>query len=164
MFIEIFLAKPSDKSVLRNLLELYQYDMSEFNAGELNQQGKFGYNYLDHYWTEPGRYPFLVKISSAMAGFALIRQVESKGEKYFSMAEFFILRKYRHMGYGSAVARKMFARFPGQWRVAQEAQNLPSQEFWQKVISDYTDKNFDCSTSDDWDGPVIKFDTSLSEN
>ncbi len=160
MAIEIVLAKLSDKPVLRKLLELYQHDMSEFNGKDVNQHGEFGYNYLDHYWTELGRFPFLVKISGALAGFALIREVSSGEEKYFSMAEFFIVRKYRNRGLGNEVAHKLFERFPGQWKIAQEEQNLPVGEFWHKVISGYTGDRFEFINEDDWDGPVIRFVTT----
>lgn len=37
------------KQVLMNLIELYQYDFSEFDKGDLNIHGLYGYRYLDHY-------------------------------------------------------------------------------------------------------------------
>ena len=47
------------KSVLHNPMELCQHDYSEFCGEEVNDHGLFGYRYLDHYWTEPGRYSVL---------------------------------------------------------------------------------------------------------
>lgn len=46
------------KMILRNLMELYQYDMSDFEDDEeddVNEYGLFDYMFLDHYWTEEGR-------------------------------------------------------------------------------------------------------------
>lgn len=61
MKIEIQPASLEDKTILRNLMELYAYDFSEFEQSDVDEHGLFGYERLDHYWTEPGRYPFLVR-------------------------------------------------------------------------------------------------------
>lgn len=123
MAVEIRLEKVSyeDKAVLRNLLELYMYDFSEFREGDndVNEHGLYGYKYLDHYWTEPGRHPFLVRVGTKLAGFVLVRTTRMSDESTcYSTAEFFIMRKYRHQGIGQAVAFQVFDMFPGRWRVA----------------------------------------------
>ncbi|MBC8507905.1 MAG: GNAT family N-acetyltransferase [Anaerolineales bacterium] len=164
MTINIKAVKREEKLILRNLLELYQHDMSEFNGADVNEHGEYGYNYLDQYWTEPSRFPFLIKISDELAGFALIREISSGEDKYFSMAEFFILRKFRHCGLGRNVASQLFERFKGEWRVAQEVENHPAQEFWHKVISSFTKGNFELIEEKDCDGPVIKFTVDKREN
>lgn len=135
MHIEIQSARVEDKPVLRNLMELCQHDYSEFNGSEVNEHGLFDYPYLDHYWTEPGRFPFLVRVAGKLAGFVLVRALEATGdEPMWEMAEFFILRKYRRQGIGRIVAHQVFARFAGKWRVMQEKGNLPAQAFWRRVI------------------------------
>ena len=56
------------------------------------------YRYLDKdYWTEASRHPFFVIASGNLAGFALVRTLaeDDNGEPSYSLAEFFILRKYR---------------------------------------------------------------------
>jgi len=133
-------ASVNDKSVLRNLLELCQHDYSEFNQSDVDEHGLFGYNYLDNYWTEEGRYAFLVKVARRVAGFALVRQM---GDATHSMTEFFILRKYRRHGLGRRAAHRIFDMFPGSWSVSQEAGNLPAQVFWRKVISEYTNGDYE---------------------
>ncbi|MEW6405005.1 MAG: GNAT family N-acetyltransferase [Chloroflexota bacterium] len=133
-------ASINDKSVLRNLLELCQHDYSEFNQADVDEHGLFGYKYLDHYWTEQGRYAFLVRVAGQLAGFALVRQMD---DATHSMAEFFILRKYRRHGLGRRVAHRIFGMFPGAWSVSQEEGNLPAQAFWRRVISDYTDGDYE---------------------
>lgn len=138
-----------DKHVLQNLLELCQHDYSEFNGEEVNCHGLFGYRYLDHYWTEEGRHPFFIWYERKLAGFALVRTLsanesntEVATQPAYSMAEFFIMRKYRRQGVGQQAARHLFDRFIGKWHVGQEANNLPAQIFWRKLISLYTDGNF----------------------
>jgi predicted acetyltransferase len=154
--IEIHKAAYPDKSILRNLLELCQHDYSEFNGQEIDEHGLFGYSYLDNYWTEPGRHAFLVRAGGRLAGFALVRTLPAEnGQSFYSMAEFFILRKYRRRGIGRIVACRLFDRFPGRWQVSQEPGNLPAQAFWRGVISAYTNGQF----TEIPEGPIQEFST-----
>ncbi len=160
MTIEVNQANLEDKCVLRNLLELYAYDFSKFDQADVDSHGLYGYEYLDNYWIEDGRRPFLVKIDGKLAGFVLVRTInEAEACLVHSIAEFFILRKYRKNGVGRAVAYQVFDMFPGQWSVAEMASNLPAQAFWRKIISDYTNGNFEEKWFDDadWRGPIQRF-------
>jgi len=128
-------AARAEKYIVRNLLELCRYDYSEFNGDDLDDSGFFGYTYLDHYWTEPGRYPFLLRVEGKLAGFVLVRQLDDMDALTYEMAEFFIVRKYRRQGLATLAALAIFARFPAVWRLHQEAGNLPAQMFWHKVLA-----------------------------
>ena len=55
-------ASLEQKPALRQLLELYQYDFSEFTPADVDENGSYGYPYLDHYWVEPNRHPILFKM------------------------------------------------------------------------------------------------------
>lgn len=78
MNIEIQSASVNDKSVLRNLIELCQHDYSEYDNADVDEHGLFGYKYLDNYWTEPGRHPFLVRVAGKLVGFVLVRAIDSQ--------------------------------------------------------------------------------------
>ena len=65
--IELCGVPREDKPIVRNLLELYRYDYSEFSGEDVGPYGLFGYTYLEHYWTEPDRYPFIIRIQSQLA-------------------------------------------------------------------------------------------------
>ena len=165
MNIEIQPASLEEKIILRHLMELYAYDFSEFEHCDVDAHGLFGYDYLDHYWTEPGRYPFLVRVEGKLAGLVLVRTLdESETNLTLSMAEFFILRKYRHRGIGRVVAQRIFDMFPGQWSVAQVENNHAAQAFWRKVISEYTQGNFQETwlNNEEWQGPVQTFRTGTN--
>lgn len=145
------------KSVLHNLMELCQHDYSEFNGEEVNEHGLFGYRYLDHYWTEAGRYPYFLRAGGKLAGFALVRTLEGSNGPTYSLAEFFILRKYRRQGVGGRAAGRVFDLFPGVWSIHQEAQNLPAQAFWRKAIGRYTAGTFAEVSKEGWEGPIQEF-------
>jgi predicted acetyltransferase len=156
--IELHQATIEDKSILRHLLELYAYDFSEYDGTDVDQHGLYGYHRLDHYWTDEGRYPFLVRVSGKWAGLALVREVTlPDGRPAHSIAEFFIMRKYRQQGIGKTVAHRLFDMFPGLWEVGQITENLPAQAFWRAVIADYTGGHFEEVHRDYWEGSMQEF-------
>ena len=50
-------------------MELYRYDFTEFDQADVGPHGDYGYRYLDHYWADPGRHPFLFQVDGNWAGF-----------------------------------------------------------------------------------------------
>ncbi|WP_282941575.1 GNAT family N-acetyltransferase [Paenibacillus sp. RC67] len=128
-----------EKSVLQHIMELYQYDMSEFEDNiHVNAHGLYGYKYIDNYWTEEGRFAFFVKVDGQIAGFALIREHEPlpDGTPNYSVAEYFIMRAYRKMGVGYWTAQQIFSKFQGKWSLSYLKRNVVSELFWRKVIGD----------------------------
>ena len=161
MSIEVKQADVSERPILRHLMELYQYDFSEFDEAELGPVGLYDYPYLDHYWVEPERTPFLVRVDGNLAGFVLVARYNYlTGHKdTWVMAEFFILRKYRHQGIGEYVARYIFDQFPGAWQVGQIIGNTAATAFWRKVIQRYAGGDFQehCLDTENWRGLIQTF-------
>lgn len=144
--LEIRAAQEEDRPILRRLLELYRHDASEFDHREIGPHGEFGYPYLDHYWTDSDRHPFLIRADGHLAGFALVRS----GLPH-DMTEFFILKKYRRSGVGLKAAHEIFGAFPGQWQVRERRENTSAILFWRRVIEwHYTE-------ADNEEGPVQSF-------
>ena len=164
MDIKLIEVKESEKSVLRQLLELYSYDFSEFDDADVNDYGYFGYTYLDYYWTEDTRHPFFIRVNGTLAGFVLISDYTYKinlGDAK-SVSEFFVMRKYRRKGIGKIVAFQVFDKFPGKWEVIQHGDNRPSKIFWEDIIGEYSDGNY-CKEkvkTEDWEGQALIFDNS----
>ncbi|MCM3595830.1 GNAT family N-acetyltransferase [Metabacillus idriensis] len=126
----------SEKAIIENLLQYYFYDFTEFNDAGVNDQGRFDdYPYFENYWNEEGRFPYLIKVKEENAGFVLVRY--DAFEDYFSVAEFFIMKKFRRSGLGKQIAHSVFRMHSGKWEVVQIEKNRPAQSFWRKVIDDY---------------------------
>lgn len=162
MKLEILQPTIDQKNILQNLIELYQYDFSEFENEDVNDEGLYGYKHLNNYWTTPGHFPFLIKVDGKLAGFALVREMaasETHSSSYFKICEFFILKKYRKEGIGRKTAFYLFDFFSGVWEVAEIETNLPAQKFWRKVISEYTHNDFLEIHKDNWHGPVQLFNS-----
>ena len=162
--IEIEKVTEENKSVLRQLIELYEYDFSQYTQNDVNEHGFFGYKYFDHYWTEKDRYPFFIKIGGKLAGFVLVNQhcYISKDPTTKSIAEFFVMRKYRRKNAGKDVAKQIFNIFPGKWEVLQHGENEISKMFWINVISEYTNGEYEIQTAktESWTGQGILFDNT----
>ena len=159
MEIQLIEASIDQKQILRNLMELYNYDFTEFEQEDVNEFGLYGYKYIDHYWTDEDRYPFFMRVNNKWAGFVLVRKtgVNSEGINIYSIAEFFIMKKYRNAGVGKKIAIKIFDAFKGEWKVGQIENNVPAIHFWRNVISEYTKGNYDEIREDGWDGPKQRF-------
>ena len=61
MDIEIIKVVEEEREILARLIELYEYDFSEYENSDVNFLGLYGYTYLDYYWTENRRFPILYK-------------------------------------------------------------------------------------------------------
>jgi predicted acetyltransferase len=164
--IEISPAGYQELTTLRNLFELYSHDFSEIDGADVDESGLYGYNFLDLYWTDPNRFPFLIRVDGRLAGFVLVRkdsyfpEIEASGSGLsWLIAEFFVMRKYRRMGIGKLAARELFDRFPGRWEVAQIEGNDAALLFWRKVIGEYTGGQYSevVLHNDRWRGPVQVF-------
>jgi predicted acetyltransferase len=160
MDIQISPAALAEKPIVENLMQLYLYDFSELCGDDCNAQGLYEDEYLPRYWIEPERHPFLIRVDGKLAGFALVRRMSEGNPPTHSMAEFFIMRKYRREGAGKRAAFQLFDRFPGKWHVAEIPENVAAIHFWRKIIAAYTGGNFEEIMDPEWQGPVQTFVSS----
>lgn len=147
-----------EKPLLRNFMQAYRHDLSEFNGDEPDDDGRFSLgSYFEAYWTDDDRFPLKIIEGERPVGFALVRRI-SPG--VHSIAEFFVLRAYRRSGVGRRAAIEIFNKLHGTWHVAQDEGNEPSQTFWRSVISEYTGDNFEEEWSESQPrGPMQVFKT-----
>lgn len=131
--------------IISNLMQFYFYDFTAYLNIQIEEDGKYqAYPGLEKYMRagEKRHHAFLIRSDGQIAGFALVDQPVNHPEGDNYMAEFFILKRFRRKGIGSAAARILFAKFPGRWFVSQVAANAPAQAFWRSVISEYTKGSF----------------------
>jgi predicted acetyltransferase len=89
MNISIMPVSKDEKEILRNLLEKYNYEFSQYENTDVNDLGLYGYDWLDIYWTEENRFAYFIKIDNKLAGFVMISDYkEIKIETNYSMSEF----------------------------------------------------------------------------
>jgi predicted acetyltransferase len=128
---------PESDVLLRNLLEHYCHDMSEWFEPDTGADGCYSYDTAS-VW-EKGYDAYLVKVGDSIAGFALIG---SGGEWLGDIGardvhEFFILRRFRRRGVGRSMATFLWSEHPGEWLVRVLEANAPAITFWRGEISKY---------------------------
>lgn len=135
---------PIDKWVLlERMLQLYAYDFSEFTDDDINECGDYGFGrLLRYYWNGKNPDPFIIKVNDNIAGFVMVKNIVIDDIEHHSIAEFFILRKYRKFRIGKKVAQMVFEKFPGNWYVDVIQSNEPACLFWEKVIGDYAEGKY----------------------
>jgi predicted acetyltransferase len=157
-------AQREDSPLLRNLFQFYYYDMNELLGGPVGPGGLFSPPPLDAYWEDSWRHPFLLRVDGHPAGFALVhRRSRITGDPtIWDVAEFFVMRQYRHKGAGTELALHVFERFRGRWEVRQFPANVAATKFWRGVIAQHMSGAFEDAVSDDerWRGIVQRFDNA----
>lgn len=129
------------------LEELSQYALENEKAAVL------AYPYLDHYWREPDRLPFIfydVKHDDSGdisanhhcfdCGFALVRRLTSgdSAPDFHTIAEFYIKPNFRNRGLGKNAVREILNFIPGTWLIQVMERNEPAMIFWQKTLLELT--------------------------
>lgn len=145
MIVDVVAAHEADLEILSRLLQLYLYDCADFNQADVGEDGQFGSPSAERGWLRPGLFLFLIRVDGKLAGFALVeeRQILEPGAPRYTMADFFVLRKYRRRGVGGQAASDLFGRLPGSWLVQEDGANTAAQTFWRVVIGDYTEGQFE---------------------
>lgn len=163
--IQVDPALVHERPVIENLMQLYIHDFSEFwmdrPEGELQPDGRFEAYPFDRYWAEADHIPLLLRRAGNLIGFALVdAHSHSGGALDRNVAEFFIVRKHRRGGVGTAAAHAIFRLYPGRWEAAVVRRNLAAQAFWRRAVascpgvSDIEELDV---ASEDWNGPVLRF-------
>jgi predicted acetyltransferase len=165
-YVELIRASADQKPILASLMQLYIHDFSEIDGTDVEVSGRYEYPYLDQYWADPSRHPFLIRVDGQWAGFVLVN-AESvlKTPDVHCIAEFFVMRKYRKRGVGRHAALAVLSLFPGKWEVAEMTANTAGRDFWRKVIGSLTGGEYleELVDNDVWEGPVQMFSTTLSD-
>jgi ribosomal protein S18 acetylase RimI-like enzyme len=115
------IAEPSDRELLRKLLADYLYEFD----GRTEP-----YPYVDAYWEEPERLPFLIERDGEVAGFCLIRILDD----CWHIAEFSVTPENRRGGIGRDSVADLAEKARAAGATTLEAKVRPDNEgalpFW----------------------------------
>lgn len=140
--IKIIPASIDQMPILANLLELYAHDFSEYWKFDIGDNGFYGYEDLPLYWSEPNRHPFIIYVKNKIAGLVMVQKGSpiSEDKEIWDIAEFFIMKKYKKQGIGTAVAQEIWKRFKGRWQVRVLIENEVACAFWLQAITKFIGK------------------------
>lgn len=136
MNIAISKIGPESDVVLRNLLEFYVHDMTEWFDIDTKADGSYSYD-TSLIWKN-GCDAYLAKVGDSIAGFALIGSADEWLKGARDVREFFVLRRFRRSGVGRKMATLVWDEYPGEWLVRVLESNAPAVSFWRAAIADHS--------------------------
>ena len=112
----------------------------------------------------------MIEVDGWLAGFVLVNDYPeaSDREMDYSLAEFFVIHKYRHLGVGKQAFCMTLGKHRGRWQLKRHPKNIAAARFWEDTISEYTNGEFELveaypntQYNDGTLGDVFFFDNSL---
>lgn len=151
-------AQSHDFAALQQMLELYQYELSDIWPQDTDSEAKYGYD-LDRYRTGDRFHAYVALSGAQYAGFALVAPAAVTLQDGHWMDQFFILKRFRRTGEGLALAQHVFSCHPGPWEVGQMPENHLAQAFWRRTIATVTSGAYEevQVTEGWWKGIVQQF-------
>ncbi|MCV2367719.1 GNAT family N-acetyltransferase [Roseateles oligotrophus] len=150
--ISLHEATAEDLPRIENLMQFYNYDLSEFWPVEFSATGLYALRPKEAYWAKPSVRPYIAKIDGELAGFAVVDDEVQDPQSQFNLGYFFLGRRYRGSGAAQEMLRLLFERHPGRWEVYFFVDNLPAARFWPKAIAQQTGDQEVLVTDTDSDG------------
>jgi predicted acetyltransferase len=126
------------KPIIFDLIQPYLDELSRFPDDEpdyKDAEGVYHYRYLDAYWQEETRFPYLFFDGDRLAGFALVRM---DGD-HWEMAEIYVLPEFRRRDLAGTCVADIFKRHTGVWKISFNKHNAPSRHFWRKLAASLAD-------------------------
>ena len=156
MKIDLVLVNKNEKEILSDLIKEYERELLKVNEPEK-------YKYLNSYWEKENRFPYFVYVDKNIVGFVLVNDYNLINKDGKSIAEFYIKKEFRNKGIGKMAIFTIFDSFSGNWEIRELKENINGQNFWRKVISEYTKENFQeiFLNNENWQGPVQIFNNKL---
>lgn len=143
--------KIEEKQALKNLGELYIYDLSLLTPMGVDDFGLYDdLDDIDLYWTEKNRHPYFIKVNGKLAGFVLVydgRQIEGI-ESNYAIDDFFIMNKYKRQGVGKYAAKHIFEKYKGKWQIWFHPSNKSAKSFWTNIVKEYTNDKYESVEND----------------
>jgi predicted acetyltransferase len=164
MVLELRKSRPHDFPALQQMLELYQYELSDIWPQEADREAKYGYD-LDRHKQGERFHAHVAMEGLQYAGFALVAPAVVTRKEGHWMEQFFVLKRFRRSGAGYALAKHVLFSHPGAWEVGQMPANLAAQAFWRRVIGNVTSGSYDevQVTQGWWQGVVQQFHVTASD-
>ncbi len=133
--ISLHPATAHDLVRIENMMQFYNYDLSESCPVVLGENGLFTLRPKQVYWAKPTVKPYVAMVNGELAGFAVVDDEAVYPDTDFNMGYFFLARRYRRRGLALQMANQLFEMYPGKWEVYYFAANVAAGQFWSKAIA-----------------------------
>ena len=140
MNIELIKVNKNEKEKLEKLLQLYLHDLSIYFPLDFDSE-KCEYKYdLDKYFNND--FAYFIKSDNNILGFILI---DNNGESNYEISEMFVLNNYKNKKVCTISVIKAVPK------------SEIAEKFWVKVISEYTNNNYELYHTGKYDRAELYF-------
>ena len=142
-----------DKNLLENMMQLYLHDISiNFPIDFDSTTCKYYYD-LDSYFEKNIAF-FIENEKQEKLGFILIDLLSNTS---FEISEMFILNNYKRQGIGEKAIKDIFKKYRGDWIVKAVPLSTVAEKFWNNVINNYTNGNYNIDHIGKYNRAIFKF-------
>ncbi len=120
--------------VIENLMQFYMYDLSAWYPIAFGEDGRYAIGSKADYLALPGTQAWLILADDELAGFAVVDDELVDPRHDLNLGYFFVGRRFRGRGVGSAAFGGLLARYPGAWELYYLARNAGAAAFWPKAF------------------------------
>ena len=123
----------------------YLRELSQFDPNvKFDRQGTPIYKWLDLYWEDDDRFPFMLLVGGQFAGLALIRELDTKN---YEVAEFYVVPEFRKDHNALDFATKVIKSFDGDFVFSTRFENQRAVRFWDKFVLQFSFHEADIDNS-----------------
>jgi predicted acetyltransferase len=131
-------AAPEDLPRIENLMQFYNYDLSEWCPVEFAHHGLYAIRPKAAYWAQAAVVPYKLQVGGHWAGFAVVDDEVIDRSSQHNMGYFFVARRYRGLGIGLQLAATILREHPGRWEIYHLQGNQAARRFWPRAIASIT--------------------------
>ena len=124
----------NEREILRFLIQLYRYDLSEFRGCILTSKNKFFEGDLERRCISGEALGWLISDEAGVAGFVILTP-PTENNTTWELNDFFVMRSRRRRGTGSNAARAAFA-LGNSWALCVDVNNPGANKFWTNLFCD----------------------------
>ena len=129
-----------DQEKLERLLQIYLHDVSLYFPIDFDSEKvMYVYDDITKYFEDNNYKAFYIKYNNNIAGFILLDIVNNVNV----IQEMFVLNNYKKQGLGKKAVTEIFDMFKGDWLIKVLPLSKQAEMFWTKVISEYTNNNYE---------------------
>lgn len=155
--MELVLIELKDMELLKRMLQLYLHELSFYFPMEFNDKtGSYSYNSLNKYFDDSKNYAYFIKEKGKTLGFIFVDTNENEN----IIQELFVLNPYKLRGIGKKAVYQTLSQMKGNWTIKSLPCSKPVEEFWTKILKEYTNNNFKINCIGKYNRAVFMFNNT----
>ena len=141
-------ASQSDRDWIEEIYGEYIADLTADTTGvfpSLTVTGQGVPEIIQGWFHDDRATAFVILRENEPTGFAVVQRTLTTPDdktRHYRLSEFFIRRPFRGKGVGRGAAMLLFARYAGEWTIAEQSRNADAIRFWRRVVSEFTNGKY----------------------